>query len=171
MADIGGSNRRSMQVRAVRKDGWTKAKRTIFLSTLAASCNVVAAARAAGMATWSVHKLRKRDGEFAVLWHEALEAGYERLESELLARALGQASSGDNPSRDEIAVPPDDLAPFDLALAIQVLKLRADLGRDRRKTKARQPVAKTQAEVDAALLKRLDALAAQRRRERGEGDA
>ena len=171
MADIGGSNGRPMQVRAVRKNGWTKAKRTVFLSTLAATCNVTAAAQAVGKSDHSARALRKRDGEFSLLWAEALESGYERLENELLARALGQTSSGDNPSSAEIAVPPADLPPFDPVLAIQVLKLRADLGRDRGRTKGVRPAVKTQGEIDAALLKRLDALAARRRRERGEGDA
>ncbi|MEN2786475.1 hypothetical protein ACFOKI_05590 [Sphingomonas qilianensis] len=167
MADIGGSNGCRVQQRATRKGGWTTGKRTVFLATLAATCNVTAAARAAGKSDHSARALRKRDGEFSLLWAEALEVGYERLENELVARALGLVSSGDNPTSAEIMTPPAVLPAFDPALAIQVLKLRSETTK-RAGPQGAPPVIKTQGEVDAALLQRLDALAARRRQERGE---
>ena len=164
MTDIGSGNGRRVQLRAVRSDGWTKARRTTFLSVLAATCNSAAAARAAGETDHSALQWLKRDGEFSQLWDEALEAGYERLENELLARALGQASSGDNPGDGEIEAASATDQAFDPDLAMRVLKLRADQGRGAGAGKGRAGVPRmTQGEIDAALLARLDALAARRR--------
>ncbi|MEG3126099.1 hypothetical protein [Sphingomonas sp. GB1N7] len=171
MADVTGSNKRRVQVRARRKDGWTKSKRAIFLNVLAATCNVRASAQAAGKTEQTARALRHRDGEFSVLWEEALEAGYERLETELLARALGQVASGNNPAADEIAAAETPTYAFDPALAIRVLQLRGDRGRGvgqgsgqgsgRGSGRAMKP-RMTQGEVDAALLARIDALAARK---------
>lgn len=103
MTVIQGSNRREIQKQAVRKDGWTKERRAIFLDELEASCNVTRAAKAAGMGQRSVRNLRRRDPAFAALWDEALDNGCERLRAELLARALGTAApdaEDDNPAAE-----------------------------------------------------------------------
>lgn len=154
--------------RAPRKDSWTKTKRATFLGMLEATCNVTVAARSVGLSDRSARALRKRDGEFAALWAEVLENGYERLQNALVACALGQIPNGDNPMVEEIAVPAE-VRPFDPQLALQVLKLRHDrlsAGRAGRGNGRGVRPARTQSEVDAALLKRLDALAARRQRER-----
>jgi hypothetical protein len=46
---IRGGNRRAIQVRAERKDGFTAAKRQVFFDHLAGCCNVRRAAAAAGI--------------------------------------------------------------------------------------------------------------------------
>ena len=166
MATVRQEDVRRVQVRARRKDAWTKAQRTKFLTVLAETCNGTAAARAVGKTEDSARSLRRRDGAFLLLWEEALQAGYDRLEAALLARALGQGpNKGDNPSMEEVlgATKPE-AHDFDPALAIKVLQLHGD--RRERRVRGKQGVVvarKTQGEVDAALLARLDALAARRK--------
>jgi hypothetical protein len=137
MADITGSNKRLARLRAIRKDGWTFQRRKIFLSVLADTCNVKAAALAAGKSIGSVRGLRERDGEFSQLW----------------GRALGLDGGGDNPI-DDIAEATIPGAAFDTDLAMRVLKLRGDRG-----ARLHGGTTLTQSEVDIALLKRLDDLA------------
>ena len=79
---------RVVQCAAVRKDGWTKARRAGFIAMLSATCNVRASAEAMGMTGWSAYNLRRRDAVFAGQWQEALAEGYGRLEQALMALAL-----------------------------------------------------------------------------------
>ncbi|SCW69330.1 hypothetical protein SAMN02927924_02198 [Sphingobium faniae] len=76
------------QLRAVRKDGWTPARRKTFLETLAATSNVSEAARAAGRNLSSAYYLRRRDPGFAREWAQALNVGYAELETLLLRQSL-----------------------------------------------------------------------------------
>lgn len=85
---ISGGNSRPLQKARVRKDGWTKMRRKRFLDSLASTCNVRIAIEAAGLAPSSAYALRRRDPAFAALWKEALTIGYERLEETLLQCAL-----------------------------------------------------------------------------------
>lgn len=148
------------QLRAPRVNGWTKAKRAIFLGVLAETGNVTLAANATGLTARGAHALRIRDGAFAVLWEQALEASYERLENALLSCALGRPAVDTNPGEEEVAALQVPMPPFDPALAIKVLQLRRDLRPGHKRVAA--PTMKSQSEVDAALLQRLDALAAKR---------
>lgn len=59
-----------------------------FLDQLAATSNVAASARAAGMNGNAMYRERRRNAEFAARWHAALCEGFARLEAELLAEAL-----------------------------------------------------------------------------------
>lgn len=59
---------------------------TTFLSELAATSNVSAAARAAGISTGSAYDTRRANPEFNRKWQEALCEGYDHLEMELLHR-------------------------------------------------------------------------------------
>lgn len=61
---------------------WSKA----FLGELAATSNVSAAARKAGIATGTAYELRRLNPEFNRAWQEALSEGYDHLEMELLQR-------------------------------------------------------------------------------------
>ncbi len=148
---------RAPQVRAVRAGGWTKGKRATFLRLLGETGNVTLAAKATGLSPRGAHALRQRDGGFAILWAQALEAGYERLENELLFCALGKPTIDHNPAADEVEAAQVPEVPFDPALAIKVLQLRRGL------RPPGTPVARStmsQSEVDAALMQRLDTLAA-----------
>ena len=122
MSVLGGSNGRKVQERKTRVDGWTKARRILFLDTFAATCNTALAVRKCGMNESGLRALRRRDPHFAVLYEEALQEGYRRLEAELLARALGQQIGDENPAAEELGQtePP----PFDPVMALKVLQLR-----------------------------------------------
>lgn len=142
-----------VQRKATRKDGWTVARRKLFLDALAYSANARMAAQAAGMNVHTAHALRKRDAEFAQRWAEALEDGAQRLREEMIAQQLGQVSSGENPDDDR--VPSTPATPFDPVKALAALKAFEGFGHGRR----RNVIPATQAEVDKALMARLEALA------------
>ncbi|MEL6875768.1 MAG: hypothetical protein AAGM33_09855 [Pseudomonadota bacterium] len=59
----------------------------MFLSELAATSSVSAAADKAGLAKSTVYFWREKDADFADAWREALTSGYDLLETELLERA------------------------------------------------------------------------------------
>jgi len=61
---------------------WSKA----FLSELAATSNVSASARKAGVSTTTAYDTRRTNPEFNRKWMEALCEGYDHLEMELLHR-------------------------------------------------------------------------------------
>jgi hypothetical protein len=64
------------------KAKWTK----IFLAELAATSNVSAAAKEAGVSTAMVYETRRCDAEFNRAWRMALCEGYDALEMALLQR-------------------------------------------------------------------------------------
>ena len=63
-----------------------------FLDHLAATANVSASARTAGVAGSAVYAERRRSAAFRGDWALALAEGYARLETDLLAEALQVAS-------------------------------------------------------------------------------
>lgn len=58
----------------------------IFLGELAATSNVTAAAKKAGVSTRVVYETRRHDAEFARAWRSSLCEGYDALEMALLYR-------------------------------------------------------------------------------------
>ena len=84
---IGGQ----LQVRRARKGILTQAAADCFLAQLAASANVTHAAKTAGCDSSNFYALAQKDRVFAQAWREALEIGYDRLETALLSGALDPA--------------------------------------------------------------------------------
>jgi len=76
---------RSRPRRRLRR--WTPKRRALFIETLAESCNVSAAARAAGMERASAYYLKDHDPAFAQAWGAALERAHGALEWHLLQLA------------------------------------------------------------------------------------
>lgn len=72
----------------MRQNSWTPTRRALFITTLAQTCNISEAARAAGMSWQSAYKLKERDAGFARAWLAALAIGYDELEAVLLREAL-----------------------------------------------------------------------------------
>lgn len=72
--------------------GWTKTRRREFLEHLAATMNVRGSARAVGVSEQSAYRLRARDEDFRAGWRAAIAEAYERLELEMLRRAIGEAA-------------------------------------------------------------------------------
>ncbi|WP_425229244.1 hypothetical protein [Sphingomonas sp.] len=135
---------------------WTAKARAVFLDELANSCNVKRSAAAAGLTVRGARELKNRDPEFAALWERALAEGTERLHEELIAIQLGQVQSEDHPGDERTERTP---APFDAELAMKTLKLQADLSRTLPRRYVAACVA-TPEEIDEALMKRLNTLAA-----------
>lgn len=67
---------------------WTKAKEEAFVSALAETCNVTAAAEVAGVSLGGAYARRKKVAAFRAAWAEAVATAYQRLELVLLERAL-----------------------------------------------------------------------------------
>jgi hypothetical protein len=131
---------------------WTAAKKQSFIELLAMTGKVRMAARAVGMSDRSARDLRLRDPAFDLSWHKALNDGYDRMEEELLARAMGRAE-GEEGTTDG----------FDPVLAMKLLQMRAAGQRSGGRGAIRAPMspASDQEALDAKLLARLDALAEQ----------
>lgn len=164
---IGSGNRRPVQVKRIRKGGWTKTRRACFLDVLALSCNVRLASSEAGMSAQNAYRLRRTDPEFAALWREALVAGYERLETELIQRALQSVNAiqpgdgGEEAAEAANAV----VEKMDIKAILQVLAHRRATVEDgmrpnRRDVRRRMA---TEEETNAALLKKLAILERQTR--------
>ena len=63
--------------------------RTYFLQALAATSNVTASAKEAGVSPSRAYKARREHADFAADWRAALYEGYEHLEMEVLAQLRG----------------------------------------------------------------------------------
>lgn len=166
---------RPVQAKKGREGGWTKAKRTAFLTELAASCNIRRASHAAGMTPSGVYLLRRRDAVFAEAWQAALEIGYERLETALVRRALEAVGDIDIDPADERA---ELVEKMTVEQAIRILRQHRESirqGQPRERRQAARDVA-TQEGTDAALIKRIRMVERQRAgqappRDRGTGEA
>lgn len=71
-----------------RFDGWTPARREVFLIALAQSCNVKQACELVGLSQNSAYTLRKRDPGFRGEWRLAIAESYARHEMMQLERML-----------------------------------------------------------------------------------
>lgn len=130
----------------------TRLRQLRFAKVLAETCNVAAAAAAAGRTLATVHRWRSVDAAFAAAWDEALAIGYDRLENALLVYAIGKV--------DGVAAGAAgaSISNGDLQLAVGMLQRHraADAGRRGQALPVRMP---TEAESDAALKRALDGLA------------
>jgi len=158
---IAAQHHRPVQAKMGRANALTKAKRDLFLAELAASCNIRRASTAAGVWAASAYKLRQRDAEFAKAWQAALDIGYERLETALVARALEAVGEIDFDTLDERVALVEKMT---VDQAIRILgqhreSIRQGQARGR-KPQARQIA--TQEETDGVLIKRIRMIERQR---------
>ena len=133
-----------------RRNGWTAKRRGIFLEHLAATSNVTASAREAGMHVRSAFYLRERDAQFAEDWDSALRTADARLAGKLIVYA---ETRGKTPPREGDEA--DELAGFDPQLALQMLALHRDRMTGRRRRGGPRPRIANREEVEAAVLKLL----------------
>lgn len=129
--------------------------RGVSRSHLAGSCNVRESAAAAGVAPVNIYELRRKDARFAAEWHEALLAGYQLLETEL----VGYALTGGNAAQDIAGAA--RRIDVDIALKLLSQHRNALLGQRRPKPLTKRA---TSEETDRAILKKLDALDRARKR-------
>lgn len=85
---LGVDGKSRPRVRRQAKRTWTKAKERAFFAMLAESCNVLMAAKAAGVRPQRAYDRRAADASFRASWDRALAEGYRSLELMMLQRAL-----------------------------------------------------------------------------------
>ena len=109
----------------------------IFLAELAATSNVTAAAKKAGVSTRAVYDTRRQDAEFARAWRRALCEGYDALEMALLYRLrVGELKPAAGAKRATRS--------FDNATALRLLAAH-------RETVARERAIREEEDADAIL--------------------
>jgi hypothetical protein len=151
---VQGGNKRRVQVREERSDGFTDAKKQIFLDTLAGCATVKRAAAAAGVSVATVNYHRRRDPIFAQQCAEALDIGYDTLEAQKVAEAAGAAYL---PGPDADSAPGPETV--DNRLALQLLGLRRRAMGQRTGRAGYEPRRASEKELDDAILAQLDVLA------------
>jgi hypothetical protein len=132
-----------------------------FLAELAATCNVAAAARKAGITTATVYEARRNDAAFGRKWQAALSEGYDNLELELLHR-LRSGELKPPPTRKKA------VRTFDNANALRLLAAHREAAAQQRAIRDNDDAEAILAGLNAKLERmRERALAAKR----GEGSA
>lgn len=149
---VAGRNR--VLQRRVKTHGWTEARRKAMLEQLATSCNVEASCEAVGMTKQGFYALRARDPEYSERCRQAMLAGYERLEGELLRKAIAtvEEPAGDTGPREVVA------GQMSVEQAMRLLERFQSRRRDDATVRRAVSFRATQAETDAMLLKQLKAL-------------
>lgn len=108
-----------------------------FLAELAATSNVTAAAKKAGVSTRVVYDTRRHDAEFARAWRTSLCEGYDALEMALLYRLrVGELKPAGGAKRATRS--------FDNATALRLLSAH-------RETVARERAIREEEDADAIL--------------------
>lgn len=116
-----------------------------FMARLGETSNVSAAAEAAGISISHIYALRRKDGDFARQWFDALAEGYDNLEMELLQHLRAGGEDG---------VAPPAKKKFDAATAFRCLAAhRESVARE----KGRRTLAEEVATI-AAINEKIDRL-------------
>ncbi len=131
---------------------WTTKMKAAFLDHLAATCNVKASAGAIDVDPSSVYGLRRKDKKFRAQWADAVECGYEMLETQLIGHAL----DGGGPAliNGDVAA----TGPIDVRLALALLtshRGRRDGSRDKDGPKYKTVSAE---QTNASILRKLGAM-------------
>lgn len=109
-------------LRAPRANGWTRAKEAIFLKTLASTCNVLSAAKAANVTPSGAYQRRMRWAGFEAAWNDAVDNGIAALEARILETTINIFAGTDT------VAPQADLTPrivtaADMENAISLLNI------------------------------------------------
>ena len=156
-----GAGASAVAGKAVRRcPRWTQPRRQQFLTELARTCNINHALRVVGMSGVGLRALKNRDQLFAEQVADAIQSGYERIETELLARALGtpQAASDGGGTGSEVG--PGEMGPgFDPVLAMRLLQHHAAVQRPSRSNGGPPTRRATEREIEDALVGKLKGLA------------
>ncbi len=161
---IGKATNRRLQKRKLPTHAWTDEQESAFLDMLAATCNVVRSCRHAAVDHRSAYRRRRQNPGFAAAWRAAILTGYERLEEQLLAQlATPHAFEEEGIEREPVPT-----GPFDPKLAMDLLRLHRSTVENRKATPRGPVIRVSREEAEAALNKKLDALAKRLAEERGE---
>lgn len=141
---------RFVQVRRARRKQWTKQVEARFLSALAQSCNVRMAVAAAETTIATVYRHRRRWPDFAERWDAALEQGYDRLSTLIVANGCKMLG-------DEDVVPEVEMPDMTVAAALQALSLyRRQIRGDGARSRGRWRRPPSLDEVRASILRKLE---------------
>ena len=114
--------------------------RKTFLTALAETSNVTAAADAAGVHPSRPYKVKRQEPDFAREWHTALLEGYDALEIDVLHRLrFGEARDADRK--------------FDNATALRLLTQHRETVARERAMRENEDVATVRASLDAKLAR------------------
>ena len=159
MKDEGGAERivpnkgRKLQVAPTERKLFDKARRKVFLEWFAATCNVSLSARQAGIHYRTAFRHRMDDPVFARDWDRALAQGYARLEAQQL-----QTKAKDGPIQIDGDWDAPEMEQMDPTIALQLLREhKRGLPGGGPPKPGRTPTIASNAEVRAALVKRLKA--------------
>lgn len=169
------------QLKRLRRNRFTRARKDLFLGELAVCAEIRAAAGAAGVCTSTVYSHRERDPAFAAAWRSALACGVAVLEGRLLQERLAvladfEVEPGELPPGP--AVDADPVAQdLDFWRSLHLLREHrrvagagiTDGGADGHLIRGRgvRPRIKSNAEVKVELRRALDVFSARVRREDG----
>lgn len=155
-AAAGGDTQVRRAGQAIR---WTAAMRDAFFAHLAGSCNITAAAGAIGVPPSQVYYRRKTYPAFAEQWEEAIAIAYQVMETRLIGHVLAGGGA--------TVAAVDGVAPEAIAWdgAIKLLTMHKARREGRARTRGPAQTVATRAQTDAAIIRRLKALAARRQRE------
>ncbi len=133
----GGWGSKSRRLRRVIDADFTDARKRLFLAALGATCNVSAAARAAGVQPGTARRHRAASAPFRAAWAVALDDGRVTLEFALLKASLALFDTGldDDPAPDEGLA----IRSVDAQVALQTLRLHMPDRRGRSGPKASDP--------------------------------
>ncbi|MDP9422881.1 MAG: hypothetical protein M3Q19_08625 [Pseudomonadota bacterium] len=149
-----------LQKRGGRRDDITDEQIETFFLTLAATCNVVRSAKAAGFsANWAYRK-RKFDAGFRNGWVAAVREGYAKLELVLLERAMKGTPKLVRTSRGSDRIMRDYSTP----LAVALLRRHAETA----DSAADEPSEDEFREVRERILEKLARLRERDQAEQGE---
>jgi hypothetical protein len=85
---VSPGNGRRWQVHRIRRLRFVPWRKQVFLAHFAGTCDLTAAAEAAGVNPSTVHRHLAKDPDFAAAFQAALEQGYPLLEAEALRQRL-----------------------------------------------------------------------------------
>lgn len=139
---------------------WSQEAERVFLEHLAATCNVRAAADAAGFSTTAIYNRRMKWPGFREAWARAVEQGFARLETQLIETASASLSGGDFDGGREV-----ERCSFAEALNLYKLHLPAVRGGAPHRFDARSRPLDPDA-VRASLLKKIEMIERGMARER-----
>lgn len=107
---------RFVQVRRARRKQWTPRTEARFLEALSQSCNVTLAVHAADTTAAAAYRHRLQWPDFAQRWDEALQDGYDRISTLIVANAGKMLGDPD-------MIPEIELPGMTVAAALQALQL------------------------------------------------
>ncbi|MDT8759238.1 hypothetical protein MZO42_11070 [Sphingomonas psychrotolerans] len=172
---IMGNQDGQRQQRKPRRPLFSARRRQRFLDALALTCNVRVAAAHAGVVTSTVYRHRAQDPQFVAQWRQALEAGYDRLETLVLEHGgAGMPLEPADPERAAAEMQAEAqggtgvaLPPFDFARAMELLRHHRMSRHAAGIAHGQQRRAATREETNAALAKAI--AAAEKRMGKSDG--